>query len=141
MTPETISYRADAVLVSHNAMTRTSSSALISTNREEPTMDITRVETAAINRSKVVIARGYLAGYKGFVTGYGLVYDSIRIYLTDDNGDIFDKVSVGRSQVDLVTTPETIDTDKEEARQAIARAAAGHTPDPNAGRKTPEPAV
>ncbi|GGU39248.1 hypothetical protein [Streptomyces violascens] len=103
-------------------------------------MDITQAEAAAINRSKVVIARGHLAGYKGFAIGYGSAYDSVRIYLTDDNGDIFDKVSVCRSQVDLVTTPETIDKDKEEARQATARGASGHTPDPNARRKTPEAA-
>ncbi|EST18069.1 hypothetical protein [Streptomyces roseochromogenus] len=103
-------------------------------------MNIAQAEAAAINRSKVVIARGHLAGYKGFAVGYGFAYDSVRIYLTDDNGDIFDKVSVGRSQVDLVTTPETIDADKEEAWQATARGAFGHTPDPNASRKAPEAA-
>lgn len=67
-------------------------------------MDIAQVETAVINRSEVVIARGRLAGYKGRVTGYGFAYDMLRIYLTDDNGDIFDKVSVYRSQVDLAVT-------------------------------------
>ena len=67
-------------------------------------MDIAQVETAVINRSEVVIARGHLAGYKGRVSGYGFAYDMLRIYLTDDNGDIFDKVSVHRSSVDLAVT-------------------------------------
>ncbi|MFD7556473.1 hypothetical protein ACFV9E_18285 [Streptomyces sp. NPDC059835] len=103
-------------------------------------MDINQVETAVTNRSKVSIARGPLAGYKGNIVGYNTLYDTARVNLTDANGDIFDKTTVSRAALDLLTTPETMEADKAEYLRALTRGASRYVPDPHAVRKTTPPA-